>query len=91
VATLPVLNIERFVCLRIPPSIVKWHRMRRLFPDELFSFRARRRSVFFGSHRCLQSVGFSSWNGGEVATKTIWPGKDQRAGHAHKQYKYSMG
>jgi hypothetical protein len=43
----PVLNVERFVCLRIPPSIVKWQRMRRLFPDELFSFRARRRSDFY--------------------------------------------
>ena len=31
-----VLNVERFVCLRNPPSIVKWHRMRGLFRASYF-------------------------------------------------------
>jgi len=31
-----VLNVDRFVCLRNPLSIVKWHRMRGLFRASYF-------------------------------------------------------
>jgi hypothetical protein len=57
-----VLNVERFVCLRNPPSIVKWHRMHGLFRAcYFFCERVQRKCLlgiraFFIFERCERNT-----------------------------------